>query len=303
MKNKSPKAIFAIVALLTLQTILIFWLAISLILILDPSSILFLMILIFSAFVSALISLLIFNLSEQDPRTSSKQHRLVRFESLSHPLMLRMSYEAPGTFHHAVNVSILAQKAAKAIGADALLTRVAAYYHDLGKLDNPSLYIENQSGEEIPKTIDLIHIQSQVQKIIGHVKKGVELASQNHLPEDVINIISEHHGTTQVLYFYELAKENKIKVKRTDFKYEGPSPKTKESAILMLSDSVEAATRSITNLTEDSIREIVETTIKDKVNDKQFKHSGLTENDFLLIKKSLLETLISIYHQRILSSQ
>ncbi len=261
--------------------------------------------LVFAVILGALVSVAL-NLSILtmiDPilaESIAKNHRLVRFESLSHPLMLRMSYEAPGTFHHVINVSILAQKAAKTIGADALLTRVAAYYHDLGKLEDPTLYIENQSGEEIPKEYDADNIKSQAKRIIAHVKNGVVLGEENHLPEEIIKIITEHHGTTSVLFFYEMAKERKLKVKRTDFKYEGPIPSSKESAILMLSDSVEAATRSVPYLTEELFREIVESTFLDKTKDRQLKHSGLSDHEIKLIKESLLETLNSIYHQRIL---
>lgn len=255
------------------------------------------------ALVSVALNLII--LTMIDPilaESIKKNHRLIRFESLSHPLMLRMSYEAPGTFHHVINVSILAQKAAKAIGADALLTRVASYYHDLGKLDAPTLYIENQSGEEIPKTYDSENIASQAQKIISHVKNGVQIASENHLPIEIIEMIKEHHGTTSVLFFYEMAKERKLKVKRTDLKYEGPTPTTRESAILMLADSVEAATRSVPFLTQELFREIVENTFSDKIREKQLKNSGMSEHDIKTVKDSLLETLDSIYHQRILRS-
>jgi len=232
---------------------------------------------------------------------TSVWQRVYRFESLSHPLLLRLSYEAPGTFHHAINVSILAQKAAKKIGADSLLVRVASYYHDIGKLENPIQYIENQAGNEIPRDENAESIHREANKIIGHVKKGMEIARQYHLPEELIEIISEHHGSTRVLYYYEKAKEQGLRIKRTDFKYEGPAPQSRESAILMLADSCEAATRAIPNLTSMIIAETVNATCEDKISEKQLNNCGLTPHEIAAVKTSLTETLDSIYHQRIIS--
>lgn len=226
--------------------------------------------------------------------------RLLRFESLSNPLLLRLSQEASGTFHHVINVSILAQKAAKNIGADTLLVRVGAYYHDLGKLYQPGLFIENQSGDEIPRSEDAETIHREAQRIIVHVKKGIEIAASNHLPNELINIIAEHHGTTKMLYFYEEAKRQGLKIRKTDFKYDGPIPQSKESALIMLADSVEAAARAVTSLTKENIIEIVENTILDKITENQLKSSGLSDTDLAQTKSSLIDTLNSIYHQRII---
>lgn len=230
----------------------------------------------------------------------SSLNRLHRVENFSHPLLLKLSYEAPGTFHHSINVSILAQKAAKAIGADALLVRIAAYYHDIGKLKEPLSYIENQSGEEIPRSEDMDSIRRNANKIIGHVNSGLEIAQRYHLPEDIINLISEHHGTTRALYFYEKAKEKGLKIKKTDFRYEGPAPQSKEAAILMLADSVEAAARALPDLSPDRLRAVIEFTMEDKIGENQFKNSGLLEGDLAKIKDALTQTLTSIYHQRII---
>jgi putative nucleotidyltransferase with HDIG domain len=226
--------------------------------------------------------------------------QMYRFESLSHPLLLKLSYEAPGTYHHSMNVSILSQKAAKAIGADTLLVRLGAYYHDLGKLESPMHFIENQSGSEIPHAEDAESIRRDANKIISHVKKGVEIARENHLPEEVVNLIAQHHGTTRVLYFYEKAKERGLKIKKTDFRYAGPTPQTKEAVILMFSDSAEAAARAIINLTEEKIREIIANVIEDKISEGQVDNTNLSRGDLTRIKESLIETLGSIYHQRIL---
>jgi hypothetical protein len=210
-----------------------------------------------------------------------------------------MSYAAPGTFHHAINVSILAQKAARVLGADPLLVRVAAYYHDLGKLENPTLFIENQSGKEIPSTEDSDSIATMAQSIIEHVANGVKIAREYDFPEPIIELIEQHHGSTEVLYFYEKAKEQGLNVKRTEFRYKGPAPQTKEAIVLMLSDSVEAATRSIPVLTKSSIEEIVKNTISDKINEGQFDKLQLTKEEIYAIYESLAATLLSIYHQRI----
>lgn len=224
---------------------------------------------------------------------------MTRVESLSNPLLLRLSSDAPGTYHHSLNVSNLAQKAAKAIGADSLLVRTAAYYHDIGKLDNPLLYIENQSGIEVPVSEEIESIKKSAGDIIAHVKLGVEIATKNKLPIEIINIIREHHGTTRALYFYEIAKEKGIQIKETDFRYDGPIPKSKESIILMMSDCVEAIARATSNLTPEKINSIVNQTIEDKISDHQIGDSTLTESEISLISNSLKETLSSIYHQRI----
>lgn len=225
--------------------------------------------------------------------------RMLRTESLSNPLLLKLSMDAPGTYHHSLNVSILAQKAAKCVKADSLLVRTAAYYHDLGKIENPTLYVENQSEIEIPTAEDAESIRKHANAIISHVKKGVAMAEEAKLPADIIDLIKEHHGTTRALYFYGIAKERGLKIKKTDFRYDGPNPQSKEAAILMLSDCVEAATRATRDLTPDKIKFLVENTIEDRINDNQFKNSNLTEVDLGKIKSSLEETLQSVYHQRI----
>lgn len=225
--------------------------------------------------------------------------RMLRTESLSNPLLLKLSIEAPGTYHHSLNVSNLAQKAAKSIGADSLLVRTAAYYHDLGKLDKPTLYVENQSEIEIPTAEDAESIRNHANAIIAHVENGVKMAEEAKLPPEIIDLIKEHHGTTRALYFYGIAKEKGLKIKKTDFRYAGPTPHTKEAAILMLADCVEAATRATRNLNTEKIKSIVENTIEDRLEDKQFNNSNLSDMDLTKIKTSLEETLQNIYHQRI----
>lgn len=225
--------------------------------------------------------------------------KMLRIENLSNPLLLRLSSEAPGTYHHSLNVSALAQKAAKSIKADSLLVRTAAYYHDIGKLENPHTFVENQSGKEIPTDEDKETIRISAEKIISHVIDGVKIANENHLPEDVIKLITEHHGTTKALYFYNVAKEIGLKIKKTDFQYKGPVPSSKESAILMLADCVEATARATSDLDIKKIKTIINNTINDRLGDGQLDKSGLSETELTKIKISLTETLRTIYHQRI----
>lgn len=225
--------------------------------------------------------------------------RMLRTESLSNPLLLKLSSEAPGTYHHSLNVSNLAQKAAKSIKADSLLVRTAAYYHDLGKLENPTLYVENQSVIEIPSSEDAESIRKHANAIISHVEKGVILAREANLPGEIIDLIKEHHGTTRALYFYGIAKEKGLKIKKTDFRYSGPIPQSKESAILMLADCVEAAARATPHLTHEKIKKIVDKTFEERLEDNQFKNSNLTEIEMARVRSSLEDTLRSVYHQRI----
>ena len=225
--------------------------------------------------------------------------RRYRFENLSNPLLLRLSYEAPGTYHHSLNVSNLAQRACKEIGADSLLARVAAYYHDIGKLDSPNRYIENQAHAEIPTDESKSSIKKDAKEIISHVQKGVEIANDNNLPEDLIAVIQEHHGTTRAEYFFERAKEKGVKMKFTDFRYPGPTPQSKESAIIMLADNIEAIARSKEYLSDNIIASIVEKAIENKLSEGQLSDAGFSESEIAKIRSSLIQTMSSVYHQRI----
>lgn len=225
--------------------------------------------------------------------------RLSRAENLSNPLMLRLSAEAPGTYHHSMNVSNLAQRAAKSVGADSLLVRIAAYYHDIGKLADPKIFVENQSQNEIPHEEDGPWIRNNVKKILAHAADGVKIAKEAGLPEEITSIISEHHGTTRALYFFERAKERGLKIRKTDFSYSGPKPQSKESAIIMLADCVEAAARAQKDISKDSINALVKSTIEEKMKEGQLSRSNFSDEDLLRIKESLSDTLLTIYHQRI----
>lgn len=255
--------------------------------------------LFFSLVVASILSGGIFLFAPVMSEAMANLRRMLRVESLSNPLLLRLSSEAPGTYHHSLNVSTLAQNAARAIGADSLLIRTAAYYHDLGKLTDPLSFVENQSGSEVPTELEADSIRDSAKKIIAHVEDGVKIATDANLPSNIIDLIREHHGTTRAIYFYQLAKEKGLKVKKTDFRYAGPTPRSKESAILMLSDCVEAIARSNPLLTSDDVKSIVKKTIDERAEDKQFKLVGFSADDMKKIANSLEETLLSIYHQRL----
>lgn len=229
--------------------------------------------------------------------------RMLRIDNLSNPLILRLAEEAPGTYHHSINVSHIAQNAAKSIKANSLLVRIASYYHDIGKLEAPLSFIENQGSKEIPQDENAEYIRGLAKDIISHVPEGVKIAKEYHLPEDIIDLIREHHGTARVLYCYEKAKERGLKIKRTDFRYPGPKPQSKESVVLMLADNVEAAARASDDLSESKIKEIVDNTINDKISDKQLAFPDLAKSDIEKIRNSLIKSLNAIYHQRIKYSQ
>jgi len=227
--------------------------------------------------------------------------RLLRFDNLSNPLLLKLSLLAPGTYHHSINVSNLGQSAAKAVGADSLLVRVAAYYHDIGKLDNPEFYIENQSESE--KNQGYSSAKQAAKIIVGHVKNGILLAKKNNLSEEICDLVAQHHGTTLVNYFFELAKSQDSKSLREDFRYPGPKPATKEAGILMISDCVEAAVRSVKDVPLANLADIVNNIILEKVEEQQLDNSGLSEKELKKIRESLIETLGVIYHRRAVNTQ
>lgn len=224
--------------------------------------------------------------------------RLLRFDNLSNPVLLKLSLLAPGTYHHSINVSNLAQAAAKSVSCDSLLVRVAAYYHDIGKLEYPESFIENQTDDE--RIQPIIDPKKAAQRIIAHVQDGLKIARHNNLSEEICDLINEHHGTTLVNYFFDLAKSDNLKSQREDFRYPGPKPSSKESGILMLADCVEAAARSIKNINSQDITNIVNRIIVEKVEDSQLDNSGLSEIDLKKIKNSLIKTLEVIYHRRTL---
>ncbi|TSC95556.1 MAG: HD superfamily hydrolase [Candidatus Berkelbacteria bacterium Licking1014_2] len=224
--------------------------------------------------------------------------QLLRFESLSHPLLIKLSLEAPGTYFHTISATNLAYQATKAIKGNAFLVRAGGYYHDIGKLKKPVNFAENQQPGNNP--IENISPIRAAAMVINHIKTGVQLAKSYNLPEEVIDFIPQHHGTTLVSYFYTKAKERGLHPLRRDFRYPGPKPLSKEAAILMLADSIEAASRTMEKPTPEKIKDLVGKIISQKQQEGQLENSGLTDNDIIVIEESFNNTLGSMFSQRII---
>ena len=223
---------------------------------------------------------------------------LLELTDTNSPLLKELSEKAPGTFHHSLQVANLAEAAANEIDANTLLVRVGGLYHDIGKLKHPNYYTENQSGNKSVHE-ELSPINS-AKLIIDHVEDGVIIAKKNNLPERVIDFIKTHHGNSVVYFFYkkheELKDENYLK---EDFQYPGPKPFSKETAILMMADSVEAASKSLKNPTADQLEEFVNKVVSDKMNENQFDSSDITLKEIETVKNVLYKKLVNIYQLRI----
>ena len=223
---------------------------------------------------------------------------LIELTNTNAPLLREMAFTAPGTFQHSLQVANLAENAIYTIGGNALLVRAGALYHDIGKMENPLYFIENQSGFN---PHDKLPYQESAQIIIRHVQKGVEMARNANLPEIVIDFIRTHHGDTRVDYFYHSFLKNFPEkfVDENTFRYPGPVPFTKEGGVLMLADSVEAASRSLKEPDEKSISALVDRIVKYKLDQNQLKDSNITLKDIETIKTIFKRMLMSIYHVRI----
>ena len=216
-------------------------------------------------------------------------------------LLKRLQFEAPGTYHHSLMVSNLAEAAAEAIGANPILARVGAFYHDIGKLKRPLFFVENQSyfGIENPHTKLNPRLSKMV--ITAHPKDGVELAKEYRLPNIISNFILQHHGEGLASYFYNqaIAEEGIENVKEEQFRYTGPKPNMKETAILMIADAVESAVRALKNATNEEIEEIIQKIIKERLNDGQLSDAPLTLKDLKIISTTFSRILRGMQHQRI----
>lgn len=226
--------------------------------------------------------------------------KLLELSNPNSPLLKRLLMEAPGTYHHSVMVANLAEVAAEEVGANPMLARVGAYYHDVGKIKKPFFFGENQLGGVNPH--DKISPSLSASIIISHVKDGLDLAKEYDIPSSISDMIVQHHGTTLVKYFYYTLKNNSDdpdSIKEEDFRYPGPKPQSKEAAIIMIADSVEAAVRSIKDPTFDKIENMVNNIVKDKLNSDQLNECDLTFRDLETIKNCFLKVLKGIYHHRI----
>jgi cyclic-di-AMP phosphodiesterase PgpH len=218
------------------------------------------------------------------------------------PLLRQLQQKAPGTYHHSHQVANIAEAAADIVGADGLLVYVGALYHDIGKMNKPDYFVENQAGgvnkhEKLSPAMSLL-------VIIGHVKDGIELAREYNLPRPMIHFIESHHGTTLVEYFYHAAKSQarfaeKAEVSEFEFRYPGPKPRTKEAAILMLADASESATRALSEPTPGRIESIVRELSRRRLLDGQLNQCDLTFRELGLIEDTIISRLCSIYHGRI----
>ncbi|TEB11539.1 HD family phosphohydrolase [Pelotomaculum propionicicum] len=225
--------------------------------------------------------------------------RLLEISNPNNALLKKLLLEAPGTYHHSIIVGNLAESAADAVGGDSLLVRVGAYYHDIGKTKRPYFFIENQMTSDNPH--DKITPSLSTLILTSHVKDGVEMARENKLPQGIIDIIEQSHGTSLVTYFYHKALEcdRNETVTEEEFRYEGPRPQTREAAIVMLADSVEAAVRSLQNPTPGRVEGLVRKIIKDKLNDGQLEECDLTFKDLAVIATAFVRVMSGIFHNRV----
>ena len=222
---------------------------------------------------------------------------LLELSDTNSSLLKELSDKAPGTFHHSLNVANLAESAANEIRANAMLVRVGALYHDIGKMSNPTYFTENQTTGTNPH--EELSPKESARIIIDHVIKGIEIAKKYNLPDRVIDFIRTHHGTSFVRYFYNKQKELNLDFDPEDFKYNGPKPFSKETAILMMCDSVEAASKSLKEPTSTSINNFVDSIISSQIKADQFLNANITFKDIESIKKVLKSKLANMYHLRI----
>jgi len=227
---------------------------------------------------------------------------MIKLLELSNPnneLLKKLLMEAPGTYHHSLMVGNLAEAAAEPIGANPLLVRVGAYYHDIGKIKRTDYFVENQRGFDNPHEKIAPALSALI--ITSHVREGIELAREAHIPQDIIDFIEQHHGTSLAKYFYSRALEEDREgtLSEDTFRYEGPKPQSKEVALVMLADSVEAGVRSLQDPTPDKIKNMVRRIIQDKLNDGQLESCDLTFKDLDVIANSFCKSLEGLYHKRI----
>ncbi len=225
---------------------------------------------------------------------------LLELSDTNLPLLKDLMTKAPGTFHHSLQVANLSEAAAGSIGANGLLCRVGALYHDIGKMENPGYFVENQAG---PNEHDKLKPRMSALVIKAHVSNGVKVAQEQNLPDVVIDFIKTHHGTSLIKFFYEKAKENadadKDEIQEKDFRYDGPLPRTKETGILLLADGVEAASRAMKDPSYQKLENLVNKMVDDRVNEGQLSKCPLTFQDLRSIKETFLNILMGIYHSRV----
>jgi putative nucleotidyltransferase with HDIG domain len=222
--------------------------------------------------------------------------RLIELSDLNAPILRKLFTTAPGTYSHSIMVANLAEQACQDIGANALLARVGAYYHDIGKMENPDYFIENQTDHN---RHDTINPRLSATVIRSHVKLGVEKVRSLGLPDDVIDIVAEHHGNSLIMWFYKKATEQEDQVRSEDFSYPGNPPRSRESTVVMLADVAEAAVRTMVKPTVAKLERYIQQLIDDKIELGQLSQCDLTFRDIELIKNAFVRVLASYYHSRI----
>lgn len=225
---------------------------------------------------------------------------LLELCDVNQPLLRQLAQTSPGTYNHSLTIGIIAESACEAIGASGLLCRVGAYYHDIGKMNKPQYFIENQAGG--PNKHEKLSPAMSLLIIVGHVKDGIEMAREYGLPRSLHHFIESHHGTTLVEYFYNAAKNSASEGQapaEVEFRYPGPKPQTREAAILMLCDSVESASRTLSDPNAARIEQLVHAIAMKRLMDGQFDDCGLTLSELHLVEQSIIKSLCGIYHGRI----
>ena len=222
---------------------------------------------------------------------------LLEWSDLNRPLMQRLSLEAPGTYAHTIAIANLADAACRAIGANALLARVGAYYHDIGKIARPQYFVENQPKGRNPH--DALKPDASAQIIRNHVREGLELADAYKLPRALRAFITEHHGTGTISYFLDRARQRETDPVAADYIYPGPLPQTPETAVVMLADGIEAAARVLHEPTPEKVREVVEHIVRQRIDQGQLIDAPLTLRQIEIIKEEFVRVLVGMYHNRI----
>lgn len=249
-----------------------------------------------NAFISIAILFAISPIIEMAFRYTTR-FRLMELMNLEQPLLQDLMVAIPGTYHHSLVVSNMVEAGAKAVGANSLLCKVAALYHDIGKLAYPDYYIENQFNG--PNRHDKLAPAMSALILLSHVKKGTELAAQHHLGDEIEDIIRQHHGTGLIKFFYAKAKESGENPRIEDYCYPGPRPQTREAAIVMLADAVEASSRTLTDPTPARIKTHIDTIMKGIFSEGQLDESELTFKDLHKLSESFARILTGLFHQRI----
>ncbi|MBB5150036.1 HD family phosphohydrolase [Ureibacillus thermosphaericus] len=223
--------------------------------------------------------------------------KLIELSNPNHPLLKKILTETPGTYHHSIMVANLAEAACEAIGADGLLARVGSYYHDIGKTRRPAFFVENQMSGINPH--DSLPPERSAEIIIAHTNDGAEILQKHKMPQEIIDIALQHHGTSSLKYFLHKAKEQGVVKDESIFHYPGPKPQTKEIAVISIADSVEAAARSMKQPNAEKIRNLVQSIIKNKLEEQQFDECDISIKELKIIEKVLCETLNGTFHSRI----